>query len=318
MSQQKSFCKTEGSSTNTAKSFFSLGVDWEDFGQVSFKNRHGFVPKPFGSDIERQTNILLDLLDETDVTATFFILGILAKHRPLLVREICARGHEIALHGNYHDNLMRLSRKEIFEDISDALKLVTDIISKDVYGYRAPYFSIYRGNLFILEVLAELGLRYDSSIFPVETLGRGIGGFDPNDQLYQLKNGLEIVELPLAIAYLGKRRIPIAGGGYMRVMPSWLISLFFQRLALRGACATLYCHPYELDSTRVDWTPQYVDYKHLAYSKRNAWISNFKVNLFRRSLYPKMKRVFLSHNFTTCIKRTDYVKKRNSPRLLEY
>src|SRR5205823_8321056 len=99
-----------------------------------------------------------------------------------------------------------------------------------VYGYRAPYFSIDASNLYVLEILAELGLTYDSSIFPMKMRRYGIGGFNLEDQLYQLPNGREIVELPLTVAQIFGRRIPVAGGGYVRLLPRFMLNRIFARL----------------------------------------------------------------------------------------
>ena len=130
----------------------------------------------------------------------FLFWACLPKHRPDLVRKIYAAGHEIGLHGRYHINMRKLSREQAYQDINDAKKLVTDIIGAPVYGYRAPYFSIDETNLYVLEILAELGLMYDSSIFPVKLKRYGMTGFNKNDALYKLPNGKEIVELPLTVA----------------------------------------------------------------------------------------------------------------------
>jgi len=143
---------------NNRSHAFTLSIDWEDFGQLLGRDRSGVLTAPLPVTIDRQTDIMLEMLNETGKKATFFILGMLAKHRPDLVKKIAAEGHEIGLHGQYHINMRKLTRQQAYDDINESKKLVTDIIGGPVYGYRAPYFSIDESNLFVLEVLAELGL----------------------------------------------------------------------------------------------------------------------------------------------------------------
>ncbi|MBC7873451.1 MAG: polysaccharide deacetylase family protein, partial [Ferruginibacter sp.] len=146
---------------------FTLSIDWEDFGQLLGRDRSGVLTPPLPVTIDRQTGIMLDMLEETGKKATFFILGMLAQHRPDLVKKIAAAGHEIGLHGQHHINMRTLTRDQVYNDLNDSKKLVTEIIGSAVYGYRAPYFSVDESNLYVLEILAELGLVYDSSIFPI-------------------------------------------------------------------------------------------------------------------------------------------------------
>jgi polysaccharide deacetylase family protein (PEP-CTERM system associated) len=175
----------------------TLSIDWEDFGQL-YTKYHYKIDTPPLSAITRQTDIILEMLDETDRKATFFILGLLAKYRPDLVKKIAAKGHEIAVHGQNHEILFTLNAKQIKEDISESIKTVSDITGTQIFGYRAPRFSINETNLYVLEILTELDLLYDSSIFPIKLPRYGILNFDKNDTLYKLPNQKEIVEIPLS------------------------------------------------------------------------------------------------------------------------
>src|SRR6187455_2029201 len=118
------------------KHAFTLSIDWEDFGQLLGRDGSGVLTPPLPVTIDRQTNIILDMLEESGKKATFFILGMLAEHRPDLVKKIAAQGHEIGLHGHYHINMRQLTREQAFADIDQSKKLVTDIIGGPVYGYR--------------------------------------------------------------------------------------------------------------------------------------------------------------------------------------
>jgi peptidoglycan/xylan/chitin deacetylase (PgdA/CDA1 family) len=122
--------------------------------------------------------------------------------------------------------MRKLNREQAFKDLSDSKKLITDIIGGSVYGFRAPYFSVDETNLYVLEILSELGLTYDSSIFPIKLKRYGIADFNKQDALYSLPNGKEIVELPLTVAPFRGKDIPVAGGGYMRAFPKCLQQKF--------------------------------------------------------------------------------------------
>ena len=159
----------------------ALTIDVEDYFQV-----HAFseVIRPtdwdcFESRVERNTHRILDLLDShngpptTDgrrgerQLATFFILGWIAERYPQLIREIQARGHEVACHGYAHKCIFTQSRDEFKEDVKRAKEILEDLSGVEVIGYRAPTYSITKQTLWALEILAELGFRYDSSIFPI-------------------------------------------------------------------------------------------------------------------------------------------------------
>jgi len=294
---------------------FTLSIDWEDFGQLLGRDRSGVLTPPLPKTIDRQTDIMLDMLNETGKKATFFILGMLAQHRPDLVKKVAAEGHEIGLHGQYHINMRKLTRQQAYDDINESMKLVTDIIGGPVYGYRAPYFSIDETNLYVLEVLTELGLLYDSSIFPIKLKRYGIANFNKADALYVLPNGKEIVELPLTVAPFNGKDIPIAGGGYMRAFPKFFLKSMFRKLDNNRQNVMLYMHPYEFDTKRIDCSTNYPDTE--KYSKAKTFLINLRWNLFRSTIRGKLKSLLKQYQFTTCLKKAEYVKNNShSPAVL--
>lgn len=300
---------------NNQQHSFTLSIDWEDFGQLLGRDRSGVLTPPLPETIDRQTGIMLEMLNETGRKATFFILGMLAQHRPDLVKKIAAEGHEIGLHGQYHINMRKLTRQQAYDDISESKKLVTDIIGAPVYGYRAPYFSIDVTNLHVLEVLTELGLVYDSSIFPIKLKRYGIENFNKEDALYRLPNGKEIVELPLTVAPFAGRDIPIAGGGYVRAFPKFFLNKMFRKLDNNKKNVMLYMHPYEFDTKRIDCSTNYPD--KAEYSKAKTFLINLRWNLFRNSIRGKLKSLLKQYEFTTCLNKANYVKSNaHSPAVL--
>ena len=164
---------------NSGKHSFTLSIDWEDFSQLLGRDGSGVLTPPLPVTIDRQTDIMLDMLNDAGKKATFFILGMTAQHRPDLVKKIAAEGHEIGLHGQWHINMRTLTGEQARKDLSESYKLVTDIIGAPIYGYRAPYFSVDESNLYVLEMLTELGMIYDSSIFPIKLKRYGIANFMP-------------------------------------------------------------------------------------------------------------------------------------------
>ena len=119
------------------------------------------------SRVSESARRLLDLFDQTGSRATFFVLGWVAERQPALVREIAARGHEIACHGYGHQIVYEIGPEAFREDVRRAREAIQDAVGVAVEGYRAPSFSITERSLWALEILAEEGFRFDSSIFPV-------------------------------------------------------------------------------------------------------------------------------------------------------
>jgi polysaccharide deacetylase family protein (PEP-CTERM system associated) len=194
------------------------------------------------------TERLLDLLDETGTSATFFVLGWVAERHGGLVRAIQTRGHEIASHGYGHEMITRLNRAQFAEDVRRGKAAVEDVTGTAVIGYRAPTFSVVRGTLWSLEVLAEAGFRYDSSIFPIVHDRYGMPDATRFPHRLAAGPGVEIGEFPLStISWLGWR-FPVAGGGYFRLLPYAFTHRAVRHLNEReGQPAIVYLHPWEID-----------------------------------------------------------------------
>jgi polysaccharide deacetylase family protein (PEP-CTERM system associated) len=284
---------------------FTFTIDWEDFGQLYYKYFFGDTLAPSPKTIDRQTNIILDLLNETNVKATFFVLGILAKHRPDLVRKIVDEGHEIALHGMNHDAMFKLTTKQAKADILYSKKLISDISGTELLGYRAPFFSIIEKNLYILEYLAELGFQYDSSIFPIKMSRYGIENFSHENKKYKLPNGGEIVELPLTTFKYANKHWPISGGGYIRAMPSLLLRSIFNSIKTKDTM--IYMHPYEFDNEKLDIASNFSPTQRNQY-KYKIKTQNFRWNLFQPTVVKKIKFILQHNSFSTCIEKSNYVK----------
>jgi polysaccharide deacetylase family protein (PEP-CTERM system associated) len=194
---------------------------------------------------EISTHILLDLLAEADVKATFFVLGDLAAKSPSLIRQIAEAGHEIGNHGYSHRLIYEHTPEQFRDDLERSRQVIEDAAGRTVAGFRAPQFSISNRNLWALEVLAELGYKYDSSIFPVKSLFYGYPG--AHREPYHPFPGNSFMEYPVATVTIGKIVLPIAGGIYNRILPYFFIRWALRKLNYQGVAAVLYLHPWELD-----------------------------------------------------------------------
>ena len=220
-------------------------VDVEDWGQSVYD--HSLPISDYCADNVRR---LLDLIaHDAQARATFFVLGKFAHKHPDVVRTIQSAGHELACHGFGHIRVNHLGRAGFRHDLRRAKATLSDITGEAVTGFRAPVFSIGRDTLWALEILVDEGFRYDSSIFPFDGPRYGIGDWPTETHRLLLGAGRRLTEFPLTVTSVAGRRVPIAGGGYARLLPgSLLVRLFGREAARRRTWPVFYCHPYEMDT----------------------------------------------------------------------
>ena len=238
------------SDSSTPPVINALTVDVEEHFQVSafetVVSREDW--DRFDSRVEANTTRLLDLFDETGVRATFFVLGWVGQRHRALVRRIAERGHEVASHGMSHRLVYEQTREAFRAETVDSKKLLEDASGTAVEGYRAASFSIGYRNLWALDVLAEAGFRYDSSLFPVVHDRYGVPGAPRRIHRVETPSGAVLIEIPPSTVALGGWTLPVAGGGYLRLYPRWLTSWAIARLNERERMpANLYVHPWEVD-----------------------------------------------------------------------
>jgi polysaccharide deacetylase family protein (PEP-CTERM system associated) len=211
---------------------------------------------------------LLAIFDHFDVRGTFFVLGWVAERYPQLVRDIAARGHEIACHGYSHRLVYEQSSEEFYDETRRAKKLLEDITGSGVLGYRAASYSIVRRSLWALDVLVELGFAYDSSIFPVRHDRYGIPNAERAPHRMSTPNGKSIVEWPLSTAKIFGIRVPVAGGGYFRLLPYSLSHWGLASINRREQRPfVFYLHPWEIDPAQprvaASWLSRFRHYTNL-------------------------------------------------------
>lgn len=231
----------------------ALTIDVEDYFQVNAFARHVRQDQwdSYPLRVEGNTRCILDLLDSFTIKATFFILGWVAERLPELVREIHQRGHEVACHGYGHELIYQIGPERFRADIRRSKAMLEDQCGVRIHGYRAPSYSITKQSLWALDILIEEGFSYDSSIFPVYHDTYGVPDAPRFPHIIQRQAG-SITEFPLTTypLRLGSKefRLPIAGGGYLRLLPARFIRHGIERInRVEKQPAVLYFHPWEID-----------------------------------------------------------------------
>jgi polysaccharide deacetylase family protein (PEP-CTERM system associated) len=201
------------------------------------------LPRRAAVGIER----LLELLDASRSRATFFVLGTLAEEQPDVVRRIAAAGHEVACHSLTHTLLYEQSREALAADLARARSLLEDLSGQPVQGFRAPSWSITARNLWALDVVAEAGFRYDSSIFPAENYLYGLHGAPRAPYRLRTPSGNRLLEIPPSTLAVGPLRFGVGGGVYLRLLPLRVHQRALEAALARGEPFLVYVHPRELD-----------------------------------------------------------------------
>jgi polysaccharide deacetylase family protein (PEP-CTERM system associated) len=259
----------------------ALSVDVEDWYQSTYD-----PTAPLTDRFVASTSKMLEELGEANVKATFFILGLAAEKAPQLVKAIADQGHEVQSHGYGHRSNFEISPKDLREDLIRGKKVVEDLIGKEVYGYRSPTFSIDQRNLWVLDLLAETGHRYDSSIFPIKTSRYGIAGILPQPHIVTTESQRKIVEAPVASFYWMGRHLPVGGGGYFRLWPYWVIRKAWRQLEKAGNPGIVYMHPSEYDPSEMD-----------AFRSKTSRFQRLHQGLGRKGFARKVHKLLLEFTF---------------------
>lgn len=247
----------------------ALTIDVEDYFHVSAFE--GCISPSQWDDcrlrVADNTLRLLDLLDEFDVKATFFVLGWVAERKPELVKDIAGRGHEVASHGYGHRRVYNQTQSEFRDDIRRSKALLEDLTGVEIHGYRAPSYSIARSCLWAYDELVEAGYRYDSSVFPISHDLYGIPDWPRHPFLVVKGHDGEwapsvpgncpapghdhcprMMEIPITTLQVAGKNIPIAGGGYFRLFPYFFTRWGLKRINVEeGRPFVFYLHPWEID-----------------------------------------------------------------------
>lgn len=245
----------------------ALVIDLEFWYSPEFVRKH--VQKHDDDQMPESVTPLLELLEAQKTRATFAVLGTVAERHPSLVKSIFDRGHEIASHGYSHRMLDDLTEDEFEQEIARSVALLSAITGEDPVGFRAPSYSLNNSTRWALRTLQEHGFKYDASVFPVRTGLYGVPGaplrpYRPSfeDIRVASRNG-SIVEFPMTVLDIGAK-IPVAGGFYLRALPSRFLKLALRRIE-SSRPLIIYIHPWETYArtpqvNNISWFPRFVTY----------------------------------------------------------
>jgi polysaccharide deacetylase family protein (PEP-CTERM system associated) len=230
-----------------------MSVDVEDWPQSTLDQSLSISDR-----VVANTHGLLELMDDAGVKGTFFVLGKVTETYPNLVRAIADAGHEIGTHGYSHRSVERMPVKTFREELHRSVELLKQVVGGPILGHRAADFSISRRSLHLLEILAEEGLTYDSSIFPIRHPRYGVPDAWRHPHGVRCANGRTLVEFPLPTILLANMAVPVAGGGYLRLFPYFWTHFALRTLEREGSAAACYLHPYEIDPLEMTTIPHKV------------------------------------------------------------
>ena len=227
----------------------AMTIDVEDYFHVSVLD--GGLPRSAWNSMESRvcgnTDRLLAIFAEHEVHGTFFVLGWVAERFPDLVRRICAQGHEIASHGYAHRLVYDQTPAAFRDDVRRAKGLLEEACGRPVHGYRAPSYSITPRSLWAVDILLEEGYRYDSSIFPIRHDRYGIPVSERAPYPIERRSGT-LFEVPGSTTRVGPMNLPIAGGGYFRLLPYGWTRWGIERVNQHERRPVMfYLHPWEID-----------------------------------------------------------------------
>ena len=245
-----SFLRTEQASfappSDPALPQNAFTVDVEDWYQSCLD-----YDAPITERVVRNMDRVLSVLDEAKIKGSFFVQGRVAETFPNLVQSLVAEGHEVQSHGYSHRPLYAMNPAELREELTRAKQTVEDAAGTPVTAFRAQDFSILEANLWALETLADVGFELDSSIFPMRSRHYGVANWRLEPHYVVLDGSFRILEVPVAIWSAGRMRMPVAGGGYFRLLPRHVIERGLRSIAASGRPAVVYCHPYEFNSDEL-------------------------------------------------------------------
>lgn len=266
-----------------------LSVDVEDWAQSTLDPNLPIYPRA-----QRSTEHLLDLVAEHRRTLTCFVLGKFAEAFPGTVRRMTREGHEVASHGYGHVLINTQSPEEFREDVRRSKAQLEDLCGTEVIGYRGPCFSLGRAGDWPFEILADEGFRYDSSIFPSPTYRFGRFPWPAHPVRVILPSGRSLVEFPAATLRRFGRVLPVAGGGYHRLLPWPVIRWAMRHSIAANRVFTLYCHPYEFDPD---------EFRHLPLEL--SWKTRLHQGLGRRGFESKFRRLMSEFGTATAMSMLD-------------
>jgi len=218
------------------------------------------------------------LLDQYQVKASFFVLGWMGEKYPNLIREICDRGYEIGSHTSFHQLVYEQNKETFYQDVNRSIKVLEDISGKKIRMFRAPGFSITEKNKWAFEVLYELGIEIDSSVFPAKRSHGGMQTYGTAEPSILNYNGVQLKEFPISTHSVFGNPFIYSGGGYFRLLPYSII----RYLTKKDKYVMAYIHPRDIDPNQpmladLNIVRKFKSYVGLttAEKKLSRWLTDF-------------------------------------------
>jgi polysaccharide deacetylase family protein (PEP-CTERM system associated) len=270
---------------NHNKNYSAITVDVEDWFHILDSGRVPNIERwaSLESRIEKNIEEMLTIIDSHNVKVTFFWLGWLAERHKNLVRKCKKAGHEIASHGYAHILAYKAGEKAFKYDITRAKVILEDIIGEPIRGFRSPGFGITKSSPWAFDVIAETGYQYDSSIFPASREHGGISDAPLGIYFIETRNG-HLLEVPMSVVKILRRRTSLFGGGYLRLANKFIIKWGIDKLKSADQPLIVYIHPREIDP----------DHPRLNIPLQRR----FKCYVNLKSTLPKLK--WLCENYSFC------------------
>lgn len=250
----------------TSTNKIALSFDIEDWFTV--RNMRESLNNQNWDDLEFRVDIgldfILDELEKRNIKATFFVLGWVAEKAPQLINKIALKGHEIGTHGFSHTPIDLMTPEEFRVDLDKSIKIIEAITGVKVKGFRAPSFSVTKDTIWALDIIKELGLAYDSSVFSTVHPDYGINNFPT--KVTELK---DLIEVPMKKGNFYGLKLPFCGGGYFRMLPYFVIKNSIKQ-TIQKESFVMYFHPWEFDENqpRVNM-PAFKKFRHYVGLKSN-------------------------------------------------
>ena len=259
-----------------------LTFDIEDWFHILHKYPDNILDKWDSYEVRIHNNMdkIFKILSDNDVKATFFVIGYIARKHPEIIKRIHELGYEVAAHSDMHQVAHLQSRVEFKQDLFECVNSIQNITGKKVISYRAPGFSIKKQNVWAFEVLKELGIEYDASIFPAQREDGGFNDFSESTPLIINYKGMSMKEFPMSVdSFLGNKFVA-TGGGYFRFFPYWMI----KKIATNSDYTMTYFHPRDFD-------PNQPILDGLSFKRK------FKSYYNLSSTYPKLRKLVNDFDF---------------------
>ena len=278
-----------------------LGIDFEDWFHPELIQKY-ISKKDNQPKVVEGIDKILDLLRKKDTKATFFVVGELLEFKPELLDLILDNEHEIAFHTMKHTRIDTPNFKEKFQEEIKQFHKLTNGKSK---GFRAPSFSLNTNSSWLIDVLEENNYVYDSSVVPAKTSLYGIPNAGKKPYKISSKflegnsNDGKIIEFPMMVTkFLGKK-IPAAGGFYLRTLPSRIIENTIKSYEEKNMPGVFYIHSWELTpefmpKMKLSKKDHFITFHNIdkAFNKMEDLLEKFQFTSFEKFIHNKSDKLY--------------------------